>query len=69
MVVGLLLGVILALIARLLSYIGANRAARRAERRLRVQVSAVASLSVVEPVEAQRHLLDECRAAAALAAR
>lgn len=68
-VVGLLLGVILALLARLLSYIGANRAARRAERRLRVQVSAVASLSVVEPVEAQRHLLDECRAAAALAAR
>ncbi|SDC63500.1 50S ribosome-binding GTPase [Sanguibacter gelidistatuariae] len=62
-------GVVLALVSRLAAYVDANRAARRAARRLRTQISVVAGTAVIEPVEARRRQLDECRAAAALAGR
>ena len=66
---GLLVGVLLALVSRVLALVGASSAARRAARRLQVQIDAVAREAVVDPVRAQRGLLDECRAAAALASR
>lgn len=66
---GLLAGVLLALVARLLALVGANRAAQRAARRLRAEIDAVARDAVIDPVGRQRRLLDECRAAAALASR
>lgn len=66
---GLLVGVLLALVSRLLALVGANRAARKAGRRLQVEIDKVAHEAVIGPVEAQRRLLDECRAAAALASR
>lgn len=68
-VVGLGLGIIFALVARVVAFVDAGRAARRAARRLRAQIAVVAGTAVVEPVEAQRRLLDECRAAAAIAGR
>jgi hypothetical protein len=66
---GLLAGVLLALVARLLALVGANRTAGRAARRLRAEIDTVAREAVVDPVSRQRRLLDECRAAAALASR
>lgn len=68
-VAGLALGVLLALLARLLAANGARRVAKRAARRLRTQISLVASLVVLEPVEVQRRALDECRTGAAMAGR
>ena len=68
-VVGLGLGIVFALVARVAAFLEANRLARRAARRLGVEIAAVAGEAVIEPVEAQRLLLDECRAAAVLAGR
>ena len=68
-VVGLGVGIVGALVARVVAFADADRAARQADRTLRAQIAAVAASAVIEPVEAQRRLLDECRAAAVLAER
>ena len=68
-VIGLGFGITFALVARVVAFVEADRLARRAARRLHAQIAAVAGEAVIGPVEAQRHLLDECRAAAALAGR
>ena len=68
-VAGLGFGIVFALVARVVSFVEADRSARRAARRLRAQIAAVAGAAVIDPVEAQRRLLDECRAAAVIAGR
>lgn len=68
-VAGLGLGIVFALVSRVAALVDANRLARRAARRLAVQIAEVAGEAVIQPVEAQRLLLDECRAAAVLAGR